>query len=554
MAVAESKMTGEILIEKGLLTHKQLVEALKVQSRTGEMLGQVLTRLGLVTEGVLNKEAGFQEPASKMKIDLQLLKTVPEELMRRYNFFPVKKERNRLYVAMVEPLNVLALDDLRLITGYDIEPVIKSEKEIKAFIEKHFGLPEVEKAIQELGMDIEVEKFTEVVEDLIDEAPIIRLVNTLLTRAVEEEASDIHIEPYEHNVRVRYRKDGILQEVMNFPRRMIYAVVSRIKVVANMDIAERRTPQDGRVQLRLHERELDLRISTMPTVYGEKVVIRILDKASIKSYTLESLGLSAYNLGRFTSFLQSSYGMLLVTGPTGSGKTTTLYTALNSINSADKNIITVEDPVEYMLEGINQSQVNVKAGATFAGYLRCILRQDPDIILIGEIRDLETAEISVRAATTGHLVLTTLHTNDAPGAVTRLIDMGIEPFMVASSVLGAVAQRLVRRICDNCKEEVYPGDAEITFASIEPGTVLYRGAGCERCSGTGYHGRIAIYEILPVSATIQGLILRRASCDELRRAAIKEGMVTLRDDGIKKALGGITTIKEIMRVAFREEE
>lgn len=554
MSMTKKKRLGETLVEKGLLNRSQLNDAMRMQSRTGQLLEGALIELGIVTKEELNNAVGFDEQVSKMKIDLQLLKIIPEQFMRRYNFFPIKKEGKRLFVAMPEPLNVLAIDDLRLMTGFDIEPVVKKEKEIKAFIEKHLGIPEVEEAIQELGIDKDQEDFHEVNEDLIDEAPIIRLVNSLIAKAIEEEASDIHIEPYEQIVRVRYRTDGILREVMNFPRKMIYAVVSRIKVMADMDIAERRTPQDGRVPLKLRGRELDLRISTIPTVFGEKVVVRILDKGNIKDYTMEKLGLSQFNLLRFSNFLKSSYGMLLVTGPTGSGKTTTLYTALNSINSVEKNIITVEDPVEYMLQGINQSQVNVKAGATFATYLRSILRQDPDVILVGEIRDLETAEIAIRAATTGHLVLSTLHTNDAPGAVTRLIDMGIEPFMVASSVLGAVAQRLVRRVCEKCKTKRLPDQAEIAFAGINPDDVLYYGAGCERCNNTGYHGRIAIYEILPVSDSVQELILKRASAEELRNAAIKEGMFTLKDDGVKKALGGITTIKEIMRVAYREEK
>ena len=550
MAIANKKFLGERLVAKGLISRRQLMESLYTQSRTGEVLGQVLLKLGFITEEEINIELGFEEPVT---IDTQAVKTIPESLIRRYNVFPVKSDGNRLYVAMVDPFNVMTIDDLRLLTGFDIEPLYKNEKEIKSLIEKQFGLPEVEKALEELGIKIEGDEVDEVEEDLIDEAPVIRLVNSLLTKAIEEEASDIHIEPYEHNVRVRYRTDGIMREVMNFPRKMVHAVVSRIKVMGNMDIAERRVPQDGRVPIKRPGRELDLRISTMPTVYGEKVVIRLLDKGSIKNYTMEKLGFSQYNLERFTRFLKSTYGMVLVTGPTGSGKTTTLYTALNSINDVDKNIITVEDPVEYMLDGINQSQVNNKMGATFAKYLKSILRQDPDIILIGEIRDMETAEIAVRAATTGHLVLSTLHTNDAPGAVTRLLDMNIEPFMVASSVLGAVAQRLVRRICEHCKKGRYPEETEIAFAGIKPDQVLHYGAGCERCNGTGYHGRVAIYEIFTISPAIQNLILNRASTEEIRKAAIHEGMVTLKDDGMVKALQGVTTVREIMRVAYREE-
>ena len=350
---------------------------------------------------------------------------------------------------MADTLNVMAIDDLRLVTGLDISPAA-SEKEINALIEKNFGIPEVEKAMQELGIQQEPEE-PEEEEAAVDEAPVIRLVNSIMIKAFDEEASDIHIEPFKNGIRVRYRVDGILREVMNLPRKMLHALVSRIKVMANMDIAERRVPQDGRVPLKLQGRELDLRISTIPTVFGEKVVTRVLYKDNIKNYTLDRLGFSEHNQERFLSFLNNSYGMILVTGPTGSGKTTTLYTALNRINTVEKNIITVEDPVEYILEGINQAQINVKAGITFATYLRTILRQDPDIIMIGEIRDAETAEIAIRAATTGHLVLSTLHTNDAPGAVNRLVDLGIEPFMVASSVIGVISHRLVRRICRLCK-------------------------------------------------------------------------------------------------------
>lgn len=555
MAAMKKKLLGARLLEKGLVTREQLSEALRVQSLQGGLLGHVLVGMGVITEEELTKVLGIEELTSKEKIDNKILNMVPEQLIRRYKLFPVKKVGNRFYVAMADPLNVLAIDDLRLITGFDIEPLAASEKDISALIEKHFGIPEVEKAMQELGIEPEIAEQDENKNDvIIDEAPVIRLVNSLITRAVDEDASDIHIEPFENGIRIRYRVDGLLREVMNLPRKMIFAVVSRIKVMANLDIAERRMPQDGRIPLKLSGRDLDLRISTMPTVFGEKVVIRILYKESIQNYTLEKLGFSEYNLERFLTFIKSSYGMVLVTGPTGSGKTTTLYTALNTINTIDQNIITVEDPVEYMLDGINQAQINVKAGITFANYLRSILRQDPDIIMIGEIRDIETAEIAVQAAITGHLVLSTLHTNDAPGAITRLIDMGVAPFMVASSVLGVVAQRLVRRICENCKRESPPDSTEIAFAGLGPDTVLYSGAGCEKCNFTGYRGRIAIYEVMTLSPSLQSIVLRKSTTEELRDAAISRGMITLKEDGIRKALSGLTTIKEIIRVAFREEK
>ncbi len=547
------KKIGQQLIEKGLINEQALSEALLEQSITGEQLGRVLVKLKMISQSTLNEFLGIREMYPGETVDHQLMKTIPEVLIRRYRVFPVKKDRNKLYVAMADTLNIVAIDDLRLITGFDIVPLATSEKEINALIDKHFGIPEVEKAMRELGIEQEPEENDEE-EVVVDEAPVIRLVNSIMLRAFDQEASDIHIEPFKSGIRVRYRVDGILREIMNLPRKMLHALVSRIKVMASMDIAERRVPQDGRVPLKLKGRELDLRISTIPTVFGEKVVTRVLYKDNIKSYTLDRLGFSEYNRERFTSFLNNSYGMILVTGPTGSGKTTTLYTALNKINTVEKNIITVEDPVEYILEGINQAQINVKTGITFATYLRTILRQDPDIIMIGEIRDAQTAEIAIRAATTGHLVLSTLHTNDAPGAVNRLVDMGVEPYMVASSVIGVISQRLVRRICRHCKGKTTPDAFECAFAGLEPSDVVYRGAGCAKCNNTGFHGRIAIYEVLTVSIAMQKLILERASLDALKNAAVREGMVTLKEDGIQKALAGLTTIKEVIRAVYREDK
>ncbi|MCS5694825.1 type II secretion system ATPase GspE [Desulfofundulus thermocisternus] len=549
------KLLGERLVEEGLITQEQLGEALRVQARTGELLGQVLVKLGMVSPQDLNRVLAADGVIvdDRKVVDPQLLKIVPESLIRRYRLFPLRKSGRRLLVAMTEPLNVVAIDDLRLVTGLDIEPVVANEKEINALIERHLGFPEVEKALQEMGPEQAPEE--DAGEIVVDEAPIIQLVNAIIMRALDEEASDIHIEPFEKDIRVRYRVDGLLREVMRLPRRMSQAVVSRIKIMASMDIAERRLPQDGRILLKLPGRDLDLRVSTIPTLFGEKVVVRILDKESIKNLSLENLGFSPANLKVFRNFLRSSYGMILVTGPTGSGKTTTLYAALNAINSVETNIVTVEDPVEYVLEGVNQAQVNVKAGATFATYLRSILRQDPDVIMVGEIRDLETAEIAVRAATTGHLVLSTLHTNDAPGALTRLVDMGIEPFMVASSVLGVVAQRLVRRVCPGCRAPYEPREAELSFAG--PGmqsAQLFAGRGCEHCNHTGYRGRIAVHEVLVVTPALQRLILKGVSTEELRREALRQGMVSLKEDGLRKVREGITTIAEIMRVAFREEK
>ncbi len=567
--MAERKMLGEVLVNKGLLTQDQLSQALVEQLESDELLGQELIRLGYIKVSELECVSGLLDEENNKRlfvteqyssqgedIDLNLLSLIPEEMMRKYKFFPVKKKGNRLHVAMADVFNVMALDDLRLLTGFDIYPLQTTEKEVGTFLDRRFGTSEMEQAILEVAQDLDNEEEEEVVNaGLIDEAPVIKLVNSIILKAITEEASDIHVEPTERGIQVRFRVDGLLHKVMTLPRKMTFPVISRIKVMSNLDIADRRTPQDGRMPLKIADRSLDLRVSTLPTIFGEKVVIRILDKESIKNYTLDKLGFSRYNLERFSGFLRSSYGMILVSGPTGSGKTTTLYTALKELNTIDTNVVTVEDPVEYVLDGINQAQVNAKIGVTFATFLRSILRQDPDVIMIGEIRDQETAEIGIRSATTGHLVLSTLHTNDAPGVITRLIDMGIEPFMVASSVSGVVSQRLVRRICPNCRTRYIPTEAEAAFAGIaDQSAELYAGTGCDHCNQTGYRGRIAIHELLTITPAIQKLILKSPSNDELRQVALKEGMIPLKEDGTDKVLRGITTIKEIMRVAFREDE
>lgn len=551
MAGTKRKLLGEKLVEKGLLTPGQLAEALGVQVMTGEPLGRVLVNLGFITGADLGKVLGSWDTTPAEGISEEVLKYIPEQFIRRHKLFPVKREGSRLFVTMADPLDIVAIDDLRLLTGLDIEPLAAGEKQINALIERYFGLPEVDRAMRDLGIVREEEEPYEA-EDAADEAPVIRLVNSLIIKAIDEEASDVHIEPCKEGVLVRYRVDGLLREIMKLPRKMHHALVSCLKVMANMDIAQRRLPQDGRIQLKLQGRDLDLRVSTMPTIFGEKVVIRVLYKDSIKRYTMEGLGFSRYNLERFNALLQGSCGMVLVTGPTGSGKTTTLYAALDKLNSPEKNIITVEDPVEYLLAGVNQTQINVKAGITFATYLRSILRQDPDIIMIGEIRDRETAEISVRAAATGHLVLSTLHTNDAPGALNRLVDMGIEPFMAASSVIGVVSQRLVRRICTNCRREAHPDEFEQAFSGLQPGQTVYRGLGCEHCCDTGYRGRVALYEVLIVTSSLQKLILGRASAGEVKEAAVRGGMITLKEDGIQKSLAGLTTIREVARASYRE--
>jgi type IV pilus assembly protein PilB len=539
-------MLGDRLLDKGHITRKQLAEALITQSREGGLLGGVLVDMRIITEEVLAEVLDCYGPVAANSIDKKILSTIPEHLMRRHRLFPVRIAENRLYVAMSEPFNILAIDDLRLFTGYDIEPLAAADKEINLLIEKHFGTPEVEMVMQDMGIEPETVEPDEITKNVfVDEAPVIRLVNSIIIRAIDEEASDIHIEPFEHVIRIRYRIDGFLTEIMNLPPRMIFPIVSRIKVMSNLDIAERRLPQDGRIPLKLPGCDIDLRISTMPSMFGEKVVIRVLN-------TLKQLGLSGCNLSRFLDFVKAPHGLLLVTGPTGSGKTTTLYTVLNELNNIDRNIVTIEDPVEYILEGINQAQVNDKAGITFINFLRSVLRQDPDIIMIGEIRDPQTAEIAIQAAVTGHLVLSTIHTNSAPGAVTRLINMGIAPFMVASSVMGIVAQRLVRRICANCRQKYIPDSSETAFSGLGPDSILFSGAGCEICSFTGYKDRIALYEVMTMTPRLQDIILKNVSTEEIRATAVSEGMITLKADGLKKAVKGLSTVKEIMRVCFRE--
>lgn len=552
------KNIGELLVEKGLISNVQLWEAMRVQSRTGELLGEILIKLGMVTTEAINEIIGTQR-LNLDGLNPELIKLVPEHMLRKYKMLPFKKEGNTLTMLMADPANVLAIDDLRLVTGCKIEPVRLEQQVMEETIRKYLSIPEVEKIFDEFEVTTEKEDSETIIleEELLDEAPVVRLINSIFIQAIEQKASDIHIEPAENFVRVRYRVDGMLQEIMTLPKKIRSTVISRIKIMANMDIAEKRSPQDGRIMLKLGDQEFDLRVSSLPTVYGEKIVTRLLDKGGMKSYRLENVGFEPESLSIFKNALKSSYGMLLITGPTGSGKTTTLYAALNEINTVEKNIITVEDPVEYMLEGINQTQVNPRARMTFAAGLRAILRQDPDVILVGEIRDSETAEIAVKAATTGHLVLSTLHTNDAAGAFTRLVDMEIEPFLVASSVLGAVAQRLVRLICPKCRQSYIPApdSQERLFMGIGPDqpVTLYRGAGCNECRNSGYRGRMAILEVLPMTAALRGLILRKASTDEIKQKALADGMVTLKMDGIQKALKGMTTIEEVMRVAYSDE-
>lgn len=554
--INKRKRLGDLLIESGLLSQEQLEKALSVQMKTGERLGKVLINLGYITEDSMIEVLEFQlgvphVDLATMVLNREVASTIPVSLAERYQVIPIKKNGKKLTIAMVDPTNFYAIDDVRMVSGCEVEAVIAAEREIVRAINESYGVSElVEKAVNKIRVD---ENLTLTETQTADDAPVISIVNSLITQAIKERASDIHIEPQEKGLRVRFRVDGVLREVITFPRHTHAAITSRIKIMSEMDIAEKRLPQDGRIKVQEAGRSIDLRVSTLPTILGEKVVMRILDKKSV-ILDIKVLGFSPNNLERYRRLYAKSFGMILVTGPTGSGKTTTLYSTLTDINSPMKNIITVEDPVEYRLDGINQVQVNSKAGLTFASGLRSILRQDPNIVMVGEIRDGETADIAIRAALTGHLVFSTLHTNDAPGAITRMIDMGTEPFLVASSVLGVIAQRLVRLICPECKQKYSPApdSPERLFLNAEPETdiTLYRGVGCPRCSHTGYKGRMSIHEVMPVTSSIRDAINQRVSSDILCGIAVEEGMKTMREDGIQKALDGLTTIEEVMRVAY----
>jgi type IV pilus assembly protein PilB len=550
------KRLGDLLIEARLITKEQLDKALTVQKKTGERLGKVLINLGYITENNIIEVLEFQlgvphVELAGMVITREIVATIPVALAERYQIIPLKKEGRRLTLAMVDPTNFFAIDDARMASGCEVEPVIAAEREIMRAISQYYGVNDlVEKAVNQLKPE-EAVAMSQV--QTADDAPIIGIVNSLFSQAVRERASDIHLEPQEKTLRVRFRIDGVLREVASFTRDIQAAIVSRIKITGGMDISERRLPQDGRIKITEAGRDIDIRVSTLPTILGEKVVMRILDKQTV-ILDVGKLGFSAYNLQIFRRLYTQSYGMILVTGPTGSGKTTTLYSTLGEINTISKNTITVEDPVEYRLDGINQVQVNPKAGLTFALGLRSILRQDPNIVMVGEIRDTETADIAIRAALTGHLVLSTLHTNDAPGAITRLIDMGIEPFLAASSILGVLAQRLVRCICQECKTSYTPvrDSLERLFLGIAPEQplTLHQGTGCTACGFTGYKGRMGIHEVMPVTPAIRELITKRASADEIAIEARKQGMLSMRQDGISKALAGHTTVEEVMRVAY----
>ena len=572
------RLLGASLIEANLITERQLQESLAEQRKSGHSLGYTLINKGYLQQEdlILFLETKLGIPYANLGnyvIDPQVVKLVPKDIAIRYQLIPLLKVKNTLTVAMLDPLDSFVIDSLEHTTGCEIKPLISTEEEISVAIERYYGestrfivkdtsILTLQKAtghVQEGEFLGKIEELSRRTMTSGKKAPVIELVDLIIGQAVRDGASDIHIEPDDRNLRIRYRVDGVLLEVMSLSKQLESPVVSRIKVMANLDIAEKRVPQDGRIKVTHQGREIDIRVSTYPTVEGEKAVLRILDRASYL-IELESLGFSGQVLENFSWAIHQPNGIILVTGPTGSGKSTTLYAALDKINSLEKNIVTVEDPVEYRMGIINQSQVNPKAGFDFANGLRSILRQDPDIIMVGEIRDYDTAEIAIRAALTGHLVLSTLHTNDAAGAVTRLIDMGVEPFLVASSVICMMAQRLVRTICDKCQKAYTPTvreSSEIRRSmgddAITSETKLFKGQGCPACKKTGFRGRTTINEILVPNEEIRELIVSKQATSVIRNAGRRLGMRTLREDGMKKVLDGRTTVPEVVRVAYGED-
>jgi len=558
--LSKGAQLGTLLLHEGLITDADLDAALAVQSENGKPIGRILIEQGRISERDLVKTLAAQVGLAfvdldDIMIDAAVTMLVPESLVRRYRAIPIHyDEQGRLVVTMADPSNVFAADDIRAMTGAEVVTVVSPPSQVQALIDRVHRLDgEVDtmaqEAATEFGDDVEDPSR---IDDLVEDAPIVKFVNLVITQAVTDRASDIHVEPTEHDVRIRYRVDGVLHEVMHAPKAIQAGVISRLKVMADINIAERRIPQDGRISLKVNGKSVDLRVATLPTVYGEKVVMRILDKGQAL-LTLDDQGFLPDVLRRYEASYSKPYGTIMVTGPTGSGKSTTLYATLNILNDVDRNIITVEDPVEYRLPGINQVQINAKAGLSFAAALRSILRSDPDVVLVGEIRDKETATIAIEAALTGHLVLTTLHTNDAASTPLRLVEMGVEPFLVTSALDCVLAQRLARRLCAKCAEAYQPSEAELIEAgwpmdSTPEWPTLYRAVGCAQCGRTGYKGRFALHEVLSVTEDIERLIIERKSTDDVKKTAVMQGMVPLRADGFRKVAAGQTSLEEVFRV------
>jgi type IV pilus assembly protein PilB len=549
---------GELLLHAGKISQDQLDEALMEQNHTNSKLGEIIVEKGWLQPQEIVEALEFQlgfprVDLSKFEININVATLIPENLVRKYKLIAIDKKNNRLILAMADPLNFIAIDDVKLYTKLDVEPCVAAITDIEKIIDKFYSGTIAKRVLDEfndnhLPVDIDDVEEEEVAE--VSSAPIVRLLNSIIEQAIRTRASDIHIEPNQEDIRVRFRIDGDLTEIMILPKNNLSALITRIKIMGKMNIAEKRVPQDGRVEMKLNDKDVDMRISTLPTVYGEKTVLRLLDKSNF-NFTKEGLGFSEKNLAILNKILGQPYGMILVTGPTGSGKSTTLYTILKELNVPQKNVITVEDPVEYKLKGVNQVQVNTKSGLTFAAGLRSILRQDPDTIMIGEIRDGETAEIAVRAAITGHLVLSTLHTNDSPSTVARLIDMGIEPYLVSSAVVGIISQRLVKLLCPKCKEKYEASYSEKKLAGIDvnENVRLYKSTGCNSCN-QGYRGRAAVHEIMPINEGIRRLIDTGANTDKIREKALEDGMNTLFQSAVSLALMGQTSLEEALRVGF----
>jgi type IV pilus assembly protein PilB len=568
-----SQRIGDLLVREKVISSAQLEQALKVQKETGSRLGSILVKLGFLSDeevtNFLSRQYGV--PAINLayfEIDPTVVKLIPYDTAKRYQILPLSRVGASLTIAMVDPTNVFAMDDIKFMTGFNIEPVVASESSILDGIEKSYtavsgpedDLEQVMASMSEIGeSDVELQSEQEEMalsdlEKAADEAPIVKLVNLILTDAVKRGASDIHIEPYEKEYRVRFRIDGVLQSIMSPPLKLNDAITSRIKIMSKMDISEKRLPQDGRIMLKVNlsgkRKQLDYRVSTLPTLWGEKVVLRLLDKENLR-LDMTKLGFEPESLAKFERAILKPYGMVLVTGPTGSGKTNTLYSSIARLNTPETNIMTAEDPVEFQLSGVNQVQMKEAIGLNFAAALRSFLRQDPNIILVGEIRDFETAEIAVKAALTGHLVLSTLHTNGAPETISRLMNMGIEPFLVATAVHLICAQRLIRRICSECKEQVDLPEMALIEAGFTPeeskSIKVFKGRGCGNCNNTGYKGRAGLYEVMEVEEEIRELILVGASALELKKKAIERGMITLRRSGLAKVAQGMTTLEEVAR-------
>ncbi len=551
---AKDKIAAQLL-EAGLVDEAGLAKGRENQKKNGGSLGQALIKLGLIDETTFSEFVGkiYNLPVlslAKTDVEMECIDMIPGDVARKFQVLPICRAGRVLTLAMANPSNIFAIDDIKFITGLDVQPAVAGEMALKKYIDKFYATTDSLASIME-GIEDDIELVEEMEDDDItgeegQNAPVVKLVNTLLAEAVKLGASDVHIEPYERSMRVRYRIDGILSEVMEPPIKLKNAITSRLKIMSELDIAERRIPQDGRIKLKIGTKKVDLRVSTLPCIFGEKVVMRILDKGNL-NLDLADFGMEQKAIDDIYEAIAAPFGMVLVTGPTGSGKTTTLYSCLAKLNNSERNIMTAEDPVEYNIDGINQVQVREDVGLTFAAALKAFLRQDPNIVMVGEIRDLETGSIATKAALTGHLVLSTLHTNDAPSTINRMIDMGIEPFLVASSTVLIMAQRLVRRICKNCKEEITLSEEALKDLLLQPGTSVFKGKGCDQCNGTGYSGRQGLYEVMPITPEIRELILDRAPTNEIQKMAIKQGMLTLREDGLIKVAKGVTTVEEVLR-------